>query len=106
MSQKTGAKQNIDLVGDPSINIMLAVLAQAKKDGERRFGRCNLMWGLFKKEVLQERLNIEPAEVADWVMVFIQKYGIRDECLSVREWEMKMEENRRRNKAIMETRRD
>ena len=93
MPVKKGTKQNIDLAGDPYINVMLAVLARAKKDGERRHGRCNLMWAKFKEDYpgYLDMINIDPLGKAEWVIEFILKYGVMDYCLSVKDKETERE---------------
>jgi len=72
------------------VNLLLSVLKLAKEDGARRYGRPNSMYNRFKRD-FSGKIYHDPLLVAEWVMDFIRKYGVKEYCLSVQEKETSKE---------------
>ena len=59
-------------MGNPYVNLCLAVLSRAKADYDNFIFRKNEMWHNFQKTELYKRgRNVDPIEVAVWVSDFI-----------------------------------
>jgi len=69
---------------------MLAIVLKAKMDATRRRGRPNLMYTKFKED-FGGRFHPSPIGLAEWVMDFMRKYGVKDACLSVKDKETGIE---------------
>jgi len=75
----------------PYTNLALSVLARAKRDSRLMSQGTSQIVNDFDEEYSQGRAmkNISPLDVAVWVSNWITENGVKESCLSVREWEGK-----------------